>query len=1495
MRLTADIKPFVAAMAKAEAAAKKLRDGLGDSYEPFEKETQKQKQRAPRQAEEVAGAFARSFSRSLESAFRALPKANITADSTDAQIKLATLRQAMQELSGKTIGVDINAAAALGELRAVQMELERLGTSAEIDIRADATAALSQLQSVQREVDRLGGETARVEVDADTAGAESKLAAVGSEVSRLNGRNARVRVDADVSGALAGIAMVGAALASLPAAASIGLGVGALGGAFAAAGAGAGAFAAVAVPSFGRVSDALKASESAAKAAGGATGGAGKSAAQAASEVLQLEEAEKRLRDAQTDAKRAQEDLTAAREAGRRALEDMNFSLDRSVLSQKDAALAVREAYERMAEVNADPGASDLERERAALSYEQAQQRVEEQEVKTARAIKDTAQANKLGVKGTDEYRQGLDDLKTAQDKVAQAEQQLKLLHLQQQQAMSGGGGAAGGLKDAFADLSKQEKELVKDLKAFNTEYLDWQRSLQPDVLPVISKGLNLLAVGMNKATPLVRASAGAFGELIDATSEGLKSEEWNSFFYDLTTTAPRAIEGLGTSAGNVATGLAGVLQAFLPYTDDLMTFLEDATQGFEDWGQNLKGSPEFESFINYVKENGPKVGEVLGNLATFVGKILGPAAGAGEGALDFLVTLSEKLAGMDPAQVEAIAKGVLAIFAAAKLGASLQIGAFVLLAEVLAKMSPGQIQAVALAIAATVAAVKGYQAVTGAVGFWNSIGGSIGKAGNAADGAKGKFGGLAGALKTGGIAVALTAVAVGADAISDSLAGLNPDINALARGLNDVSTSGKIPPELLDLLGQKSAMFGSNALETFAQSAARLASDDPFNKIGNSVTGFIDSFDIITLDNGKQAIGELDKTLVTMVSQGNAGKAAQLFQDLAKMAGEAGVPVDKLKQLMPGYTEVVAAAGDASATAAGGVDEVKKSLDGFQTSVDTFNATTDTAKAIRDLDLAYQSAKKAIDNSSVGLDINRAKTDEQRDAAILARDAFSGYISKIDEIGKAQQIAGKNTGESTIKVAEQLPKLFDLAGKSKEASDRVYDLAEKYGISRTQADKAREGTEKFKDELALIKSKSVKLDVDTKTAQAQLDNIVRTLADIVRRASLASVGGLNASSARGNAWGGIQNRNGAPDYMAQGGIRSLGANPSAMIAKSPYTISGRGGPDVVFGEAGWEAFIPLDSSKRGRGLDVLGEAASAMGMAVVPQQMAASGASSSAGSGGSSFSGGPAMVTVTGIDALRSSLDVTSMDLTTSLGGATSTLDATLGDTGTLTTSVDGVGAAAGVLAGEVTGWGEVISVQFPPLVTAVADLSTAVSAAATAANEAKSSTGSKADEGNPRDGSAPGYVAGSAPKSKAASSSNNASATMKMVPLKDPAGYIEGYANGGITNRPSIFGEAGLEAAVPLGPGKRSQGLQVLGQAAQHLGVTVNRSRVSRPTMSSYSGGSTGSAVPEAPGGTSGTSGAAPSRGNAPLVSIGTLHAERMTADELAERLYFKATSRG
>ncbi|MDH2424732.1 NlpC/P60 family protein [Sphaerisporangium sp. TRM90804] len=613
-----------------------IQDSLKGVYEPLREETRKQQQRAPRDGEEVAGAFARGFQARLRSAFQSLPKAEVDADTTAADAALAGLRTRMQELSSKTVGVDLDAGAALAEVAAIQRELEALdGKNVSADVRVDIASALAELRALQ------------------------------AAVSDLDAKTARPRIDVDVSGALASIGLVAAAIASLaaiPVGASLGAGLLALSGPLAAAGAGFGAFGAVATSTVGRINEALQQQEQATESAAKATKSAAGVAAEAASNSLQLVLAEQRITDAKKTARQAEADLTQARIDAKRAIEDLARSVKDAALAEEDAALSVEEARKRLAEVRADPKADELERKRAELNYRQSVQRLEDQRTRTKRLKEDQAAADKAGIEGSKQVTAAKDRLAAANRQVSQAEAQLRVLRLQQAAAAAKEAQATSGLVTKMAALSPAAKAAAKQIKAFKDAYLAWQEKLEPAVLPVITGGLKFMRAMFKPLTPLIQGTAGALVSLEKTATKALGGKFWTDFFDQLSKEAPGAITGLGKSMMNVGTGIAGIIKAFLPFSKDVVGGIEKGTAAFAKWGKGLGASEEFKAFIAYARENLPKVGTVIQNVATIFGKLFSGFSGDGANVLDVLVDITTYIAGLDPETLRAFALAALGV-----------------------------------------------------------------------------------------------------------------------------------------------------------------------------------------------------------------------------------------------------------------------------------------------------------------------------------------------------------------------------------------------------------------------------------------------------------------------------------------------------------------------------------------------------------------------------------------------------------------------------------------------------------------------------------------------------------------------------------------------------------------------------------------------------------------------------------------------------------------
>lgn len=403
---------------------------------------------AARQGDETAGAFSRSLKARLEAAFRSLPKADVTLSTTGFDADMARLRARLETLSGKRIGIDVDAATALAEITDVEARLRRLGAEhPNVQVRADTATALAQLAALRAEVDAVDGKN--VDVDASSATAS------------INGL------------VFAALALGPAILPVLPV---IAAGLGAIAAAGAAAAAGVGSIALVAVPAFKQIGSVLQAQKAAQDAATNASLRGGQANSQGASKALQMagaqqalataerngarqiaqaqaqvkqakqgvadaiaqaaqrtkqaeqqvEEAEKALTQAQKDEKQAQLDLTAARKEAARQLEDMNNQLVDSQLSLRDAQLQVTEAKQNLDATLANPKATELQRAQAQLAYDEAVQHLKEQQTATKRAQADTAAANKAGVEGSKTVKDAQDQLAQSQQNVADRTQALK-------------------------------------------------------------------------------------------------------------------------------------------------------------------------------------------------------------------------------------------------------------------------------------------------------------------------------------------------------------------------------------------------------------------------------------------------------------------------------------------------------------------------------------------------------------------------------------------------------------------------------------------------------------------------------------------------------------------------------------------------------------------------------------------------------------------------------------------------------------------------------------------------------------------------------------------------------------------------------------------------------------------------------------------------------------------------------------------------------------
>ncbi|MFD0276177.1 transglycosylase SLT domain-containing protein [Kitasatospora sp. NPDC127111] len=437
-----------------------------------------------------------------------------------------------------------------------------------------------------------------------------------------------------------------------------------------------------------------------------------------AASARRVQDAERSLADAQRTEQQAQEELTAARKTAAQQLADYQTRLANGALDEREATLRVTKAHQELQAVQAAGAqATQLQRDEAQLSYDRAVQNANDQRADYARLQSEAQAAADAGVDGAQVVVAAQDRLtkaqrttadqaravadaqaaaaktasssaravadaqdrvaqaqraaataaQTAADSVAAAQRGVQQAMLSTEKSMGSAVSAADRYDEALRKLSPQARALFDAIagpRGLSQAFRQWADSAAPDVLPIFVRGVEAAKGTLPGLTPLAESAARAIGTLMDKASAQLKSPFWVDFKADIRETAEPAIVGLGVAFGNVLKGMAGIVDAFLPHMDGIVTRMESMTGRFANWGAGLKGSPEFERFLAYVDSTAPKLGPALRAIASAVLSIseaLSPLSGPVLDGVRWLAEAVSNLATDFPILVQALWIGIAA------------------------------------------------------------------------------------------------------------------------------------------------------------------------------------------------------------------------------------------------------------------------------------------------------------------------------------------------------------------------------------------------------------------------------------------------------------------------------------------------------------------------------------------------------------------------------------------------------------------------------------------------------------------------------------------------------------------------------------------------------------------------------------------------------------------------------------------------------------------
>jgi phage-related protein len=261
-----------------------------------------------------------------------------------------------------------------------------------------------------------------------------------------------------------------------------------------------------------------------------------------------------------------------------------------------------------------------------------------------------------------------LEEVFEANEKIAKAEEKLAKADNAKERAK-----AMEEMKEATLGLSDAQVEAVNTLREFRSFWDDFRSSFETPVLDMFTNGVKALQQVLIMAKPAIQGAAEGINELLNMLRQSLGTSEVRSFFEYIGSTAKDQIVNFGKIAGNVFLGFMNLMTAFSPLSQDMTSGLVSMTERFREWTAALSQSAGFQQFVAYVKENGPVLLSIIGNVVKTVGSLVVALAPIGsvvgsvilnviDAITSFIANLTNALASS-----ESFKNGVSAIFNAIK------------------------------------------------------------------------------------------------------------------------------------------------------------------------------------------------------------------------------------------------------------------------------------------------------------------------------------------------------------------------------------------------------------------------------------------------------------------------------------------------------------------------------------------------------------------------------------------------------------------------------------------------------------------------------------------------------------------------------------------------------------------------------------------------------------------------------------------------------------
>ncbi len=411
-----------------------------------------------------------------------------------------------------------------------------------------------------------------------------------------------------------------------------------------------------------------------------------------------VRDSQRAVTDSEEDALDVRRALNAVIRDATRDIQELDVALSRNKVDQQKAVTDQMAALEELNALRANPRATEVELRRAQDAYDEQTVRIQELQQKHQQLSEDKAKADKLGVEGDERVIQARERVADADERVAKArekvvreqEQQREIEYrsrrriedaqrqadtarreqarqqldaeFQLAQAINSVEEAQRGQAAAWeqsgtassAALDKLNKEMGdlgpagQRFAYFLHELKDEARGLRDaaaePLLPDLQTAITMMLPYLPALEGFIGKVADTMGDLAIASVEALGNPVWQRFFSYIDRAAVPSLLTMFEVGSNLTEGLISLFLALTPLNEQAGTGLVELSRDFALWAERLNKSQGYQEFLEYVRENGPRVVQFLGEVGELLIDLVEAAAPIGAVVLQGITLLIDAL-----------------------------------------------------------------------------------------------------------------------------------------------------------------------------------------------------------------------------------------------------------------------------------------------------------------------------------------------------------------------------------------------------------------------------------------------------------------------------------------------------------------------------------------------------------------------------------------------------------------------------------------------------------------------------------------------------------------------------------------------------------------------------------------------------------------------------------------------------------------------------------